>query len=300
MKTTKRLADLKRGIAVLMLSTALAGCLGEERAEPVAESQIVADEQVSSSFAGGREIQAAQNVANGQFAYTHELSIAVAPRFVAAHFERAKSLCLQDAALRCILLDASSNLSGGGSSRPNAHLQLRLPHETVDRFSKIAASPVEGEESTDLRVIRSATRLDDLGRPIADTKRRLEQLENYRERLKNLESRADSRVEDLIRIANELSQTQTQIEEIDEQRRRLVERVETELFNLSIQSETPAGGALAPIEHVWRRAASILGASAAQALRFVLTLIPWTPVIIVLLALLRWAGRAWVRRRGTQ
>ncbi|MEK8121579.1 DUF4349 domain-containing protein [Methylocystis sp. IM4] len=234
--------DLKQSAAILkiaLLSTALAGCLGEQGAD-TAPAQLVIE--APSSFAGGRAMPAARATAKGQFAYTHELSIAVAPRFVSAHFERAKTMCLEDRALRCILLDASTNANALGPSRPNARLQLRLPHESVDHFSKVVTSPVKSEDVNDLTLIRSATRLDDLGRPIADTKRRLEQLENYRERLKSLEARTDTRVEDLIKIANELSQTQSRIEEIDEQRRRLEERVETELLDLSIQSETPAGG----------------------------------------------------------
>lgn len=242
-------------------------------------------------------IEAGQSAEKGDFAYSHDLWIAVAPRWIEAHFIRAKEACATDAALKCVLLEASVTLNGAGHSCPSAQLRARLPHEAVARFKGSVTSPVAGEAAGDVVVTRSLTQIEDLGRPLADTKRRREQLEDYRNRLKGLEARKDTQVEDLIKIANELSRAQSQIEELDQQHRKLEERVESELVSVAIQSEEPAGGPLAPIEEVWRHSADILGANAAEALRFVLFIIPWTPIILLVFGLLRWAGRAW-RRRG--
>lgn len=296
----RRAGALRRGAAILgiaLLPVAFAGCQDEEQAESRRRPQAFGAAQVAQPFAGAGSIQAARPATSAKFAYTHELWIAVAPRWVGPHFERAKSLCASDASLRCVLLDASTNLNDGGPSRPSANLQVRLPHGSVAAFTKIVTTAVEGENQSDLVVSRSATRLEDLGQPLADTKRRREQLDDYRNRLKALEGRADSRAEDLIKIANELSRTQSQIEEIDEQRRKLEERVDTELVSVFIQSEAPSGGPLAPIEQVWRRAANIIGASAAAALRFALMAAPWTPLIFIVALLLRWILRGWRRRR---
>lgn len=291
---TRRASGRGTAALAMMLAAGLAGCLEEQGAETAPQEHVFAQ---GPRFAAGQAAPADAAAANGQFAYVHDLSIAVAPRFVGAHFERAKSLCLQDASLRCVLLEATSDLNMGGPARPFAHVRLRLPRESVARVSQTVRSPVDGETASDLRLIRSATRLDDLARPIADAKRRLEQLEDYRGRLKNIEARAETRVEDLIKIANELSQTQSRIEEIGEQRRRLEERVTTELLDLSIRSDAAAGGPTTPIREVWRRAADIMGASAAQVLRFALMLVPWTPIIVAVLILLRWGARIWARRR---
>ncbi|MGB5083370.1 MAG: DUF4349 domain-containing protein [Methylocystis silviterrae] len=296
----RRAGALRRGAAILgiaLLPVAFAGCQDEEQAESRRRPQTFGAAQVAQPFAGAGSIQAARPATSAKFAYTHELWIVVAPRWVGPHFERAKSLCASDASLRCVLLDASTNLNDGGPSRPSANLQVRLPHESVAAFTKIVTTAVEGENPSDVVVTRSATRLEDLAQPLADTKRRREQLDDYRNRLKALEGRADMRAEDLIKIANELSRTQSQIEEIDEQRRKLEERVDTELVSVFIQSETPAGGPLAPIDDVWKRAANIIGASAAAALRFALMATPWTPLVFIVALLLRWIGCAFVGRR---
>lgn len=237
------------------------------------------------------------NAEGGQFAYTHEIAIAEQARWVSARFVALKKLCLEEAALHCVLLDANSSLSDGGPVRPSAHIQARLPHDGVERFMQAAAAPVVGEVQSDVTVLRSGTRMEDLGRPIADTTRRLEQLDDYRKRLDALERRPDTRAEDLIKIAGELSQVQSRIEESTEQRRKLDERVQTELVAVYIQAEAPSGGPLAPIEAVWRDGANILGRSAAGALRFALIAVPWSPIVAVAVGALRLLVRAWRRRQ---
>ncbi len=214
-----------------------------------------------------------------RIAYTHNIAITVAPPMVAAHFNGLKKLCLEDEALRCTLLDASASLNDVGLSWPTAHIQARLPHESVGRFVSAVTTAVEGERPEDLVVQRSATRMDEIGGQIADSAARLEQLESYRKRLLEIESGRNARVEDLIRVAEELSKVQSQIEALRGSHRRLEERADTELVGVYIESARPAGGSFAPVSEVWKKGAAILGRSTAAALRFVLAAIPWAIVV---------------------
>lgn len=292
-------------MSAVALAVTLAGCSGGDapqnrRVAPGFSSAptpyMAMPARTNSS--GGASLETGGAAANGKYAYAHDLWLTVGSRFVKAHFEAAKEACATDATLKCVLIEASVSLNDAGAARPSAHLRARLPHESVARFKSLAVAPAQGERPSDVVVQRSSTQLEELGQPLADTKRRREQLEDYRTRLKIVEARPDSRVEDLIRIAEELSRVQSQIEELDEQHRKLEERAETEIVSVAIQSEAPPGGALAPLEEVWRQSANILGANAAEAFRFVLFVIPWTPVILLGVLLVRWTARAW-RRRAT-
>lgn len=142
-------------------------------------------------------------------------------------------------------------------------------------------------------------RLEDLAQPVAGAARRLRDLEEYRSRLAALARREDTRVEDAIRLASEISEVQSRIEELTAERRGLDERIEQELVAVEFESRTPMGGAMAPVMEVFARSFDILGRSAAEVLWFVLTIAPWLPFVVLGLASLRFLGRM-RRRRPTR
>lgn len=281
----------------------LAGC-SDQAQEVAGADQWVGERQTPATMIAPAAVGGAEPMARSadaftpstakrgaRIAYTHNIAITVAPPMVAAHFSALKKLCLEDETLRCTLLDASASLNQVGLSWPTAHIQARLPHESVGRFVTAVTTPVEGERLEDLVVQRSATRMDEIGDQITDSAARLEQLESYRKRLLEIESGRNARVEDLIRVAEELSKVQSQIEALKGSHRRLEERADTGIVGVYIESVRPAGGSFAPVSEVWKKSAAILGRSTAAALRFVLAAIPWAIVFAAFASAAIWLLR---------
>jgi uncharacterized protein YceK len=220
-----------------------------------------------------------------KLAYRHQLGLEMSGVSVSPRFERARDRCLKDAELGCVVLEASINLAGSWS-QPQASLRVRLPHPAVEPFERSLQEPLPGEKSGDPLVRSKSTTAEDLAQAIADADRRLAQLTDYRDRLAALLKRPDAKVEDLIKVQSELSTTQSQIEAITEQKRQLDERVATEILAITFAAHPTFGEPRNPIADVWHDGTRLLGQSAANALRFVIEIIPWVPVILVAAGLL--------------
>ncbi|MER2250322.1 DUF4349 domain-containing protein [Methylorubrum podarium] len=281
-----------RGLLLALLPTLalLAGC-SDSRREAGGESRS-ADAAAPAPFvSAARQDKAAGKAA--KLAYRHDLTVGLAPDRVAPHFAAARDRCL-DAAAACTLLNSSIR-DGGGTSQPQAQVQVRLPHEAVAAYVAFVTAPLPGEAAGDVVLIEQATRAEDLTAALTDTGRRLAQLSDYRTRLTALAEKPDNRAEDLIKIAGELAQVQSQIEEAEAARRGLDERVDTEIVTVAFRTSRARAGAFAPVQEVWARSGPILGESAASALRFTVASLPWLPVVLLALLLLR---LVWRIRRG--
>ena len=279
---------LPRGclFAAVAALTLLAGCSDARR--EVRQGREGADAAAPAPF-----VSAAREGSAAKLAYRHDLTVGLAPDRVAPHFAAARDRCL-DAAAACTLLNSSIR-DGGGTSQPQAQVQVRLPHEAVAAYVAFVTAPLPGEAAGDVVLIEQATRAEDLTAALTDTGRRLAQLSDYRTRLTALAEKPDNRAEDLIKIAGELAQVQSQIEEAEAARRGLDERVDTEIVTVAFRTSRARAGAFAPVQEVWARSGPILGESAASALRFTVASLPWLPVVLLALLLLR---LVWRIRRG--
>ncbi|AWI88230.1 DUF4349 domain-containing protein [Methylobacterium sp. DM1] len=238
-------------------------------------------------------VSAAREGSTAKLAYRHDLTVGLAPERVAPHFAAARDRCLNESAT-CTLLNSSIR-DGSGTRPPQAQVQVRLPHEAVAPYVAFVTAPLPGEAAGDVALIEQATRAEDLTASIADTGRRLAQLNDYRTRLTALAEKPDNRAEDLIKIAGELAQVQSQIEESEGTRRGLDERVDTEIVTVNFRASQARAGAFAPVQEVWTRAGPILGESAATALRFTVASLPWLPIVLFAALLLRLVWR--IRRK---
>ncbi|PXW65983.1 DUF4349 domain-containing protein [Methylobacterium sp. B4] len=277
-------------LALLPVCALLAGCSDRER-EP-------ADAAAPAPFVSpARQGEAARNADRNaaKLAYRHDLTVGLAPERVAPHFAAARDRCLGEADCRLML---SSIRDGGGTSQPQAQVQVRLPHAAVAGYVAFVTAPLPGEAAGDVALIEQATRAEDLTAAIADTGRRLTQLTDYRDRLTALSQKPDNRAEDLIKIAGELAEVQSQIEEAEGRRRGLDERVDTEIVTVNFRTTRARAGAFAPVQEVWARSGPILGESAASALRFTVASLPWLPLVLFAALLLRLVWR--IRRRRAE
>lgn len=256
----------------------LAGCQGEEQQGAVSTAPGIATgaDVAEPGFAAGERAPAKVGRADAQFAYRHDLGIALLPRWVRPHFLAVREACMSDVELRCDLLEAVSTEIAQGTSFSNAYLRARLPHDKVARYKALVVAPLAGEDRDDVSWVRDRIEVEDLARPIEDLARRQKSVEDYRGRLEVLAGSADKRVEDLIRLATELSDAQSRIETAEQ--RSMGQKVEAELVTVSFEAERGRGGPFQPLREVAGRSADILGRNAAEALSFVLTIVPWIPV----------------------
>jgi len=227
-----------------------------------------------------------------KLAYTHALSIEMADDKIAPRFERAQTSCLEDQSLNCNLIEATITVGDANAGvRPRANLSVRLPHNSVARFEAqlLAALPGEGPGEPSLR--RSSTTAEDLTFQIVDVNRRLNQANDFRERLTTLSRRADAKVDDLIKVADKISEAQSSIEQLTVQNRTLNTRVDTELLNIDLNPYASLTNLSSPLGQAWRNSARELGASAAGAFTFVVVSLPWLPLIAIGGAVLAWLWR---------
>jgi hypothetical protein len=237
-------------------------------------------------------------------AYTHQLSLDVPAGEVGAHYDAARDRCLKTAAFRCVLIQASIDVrtaGDGGQDDPlqTAHLSVRLPHDQIEPYAKALTPPLPGEPAGGVRIIHQSTNAEDLSQPIADNTARIAQLTSYRDSLKAFEGRLTISVADLVKIAGELSQVQSQIEAAQSQQRDLQNRVETELLAIDF-SEDRHGTSLSPIARTWSQSAATFQTSLAAALEFSIEVLPWLPIGalgLLLLAVVRRILLGPLRRR---
>ena len=271
------------GVALLCLGGA-AGCRREEASASAAFSTITTPRNVGGDV---------------KLAYSHTLSIDIAADHLAERFTAARDRCLGDAALRCVVVESQIEQDPIGAAPPHARLDVHLPHDTVAAYVGAVTAPMVGQPAASVVVRAQGSRAEDLARPIEDGARRLAQLADYRARLTELAGRPDTRTDDLIKIAAEVSRTQSDIEAADARQRGLAARVETEALSIALQADLAAGGMWSPVRETWRRAGVLLGQSAGDALRFAIVALPWMPIAVAILALLRWVWRRRSGRSGT-
>jgi uncharacterized protein DUF4349 len=231
-----------------------------------------------------------------KLAYSHDLQLEMPATSIKSRYDRAVDRCLNDAKLNCVVL--KTEFSTGeqlGMPRPSASLTVRLPHDAVGPFEEDLLAPVAGEAQGDAVLRSSSTVADDLTDAIEDMEQRQAQLTDYRDRLAELSKRPDVKVEDLIKIESELSNTQSQLEEIAAQKKALDQRVDTESLSIYFAPRDVLGNFSDPIVRAWHQASRVLGDSTATALNFVVAALPWLPIAAIGLLLIRLVFRRWRR-----
>jgi hypothetical protein len=231
-----------------------------------------------------------------KLAYRHDLQLEMSAANVEPRYRRAVKDCEENATLNCVILNASIAMGDSSEgSAPNASLTVRVSHSAVAPFEADLLAPLPGEAAGDAIVRSRSTSAEDLTNAIADIERRQAQLTDYRDRLTALLGRPDVKVEDLIRIESEISTTQSQLDAIAGQKKTLNQRVDTEIISISLASHADLGNVSGPIVLAWHQAGRLLGESTGTALSFAIIALPWLPIVIVGLLLLRFALRRWRR-----
>jgi hypothetical protein len=214
------------------------------------------------------------------YVYDHSLSLSMASEFIKARFERARSHCQDDVALKCRVSAATFQLLGGPDAPlPTATLQVALPHNAVEPFISTLMESLPGEDRGDVVIRARNTSAENVTNQVRDIQGKLGQLRDYRKRMEDLADRRNASTEDLIKIQGEISRTQAEIDQIESQKRTLAERIERENLSITFEAQSTASDAFQPVRDVWQGALRTLAESTASAIGLVIGFIPWIPVL---------------------
>jgi hypothetical protein len=231
-----------------------------------------------------------------KLAYSHDLHLEMPRDSIKPRYERAIKECLDNAKLNCLVLHSSISMGDPtGIASPSATLTVRLAHDAVAPFEDDLLAPLPGEQAGDAILLSRSTNADDLTAAIADVEQRQAQLTDYRDRLRELAKRPDVKVEDLIKIEGEISNTQSQLEQIAAQQKALNQRVDSESLTVYLGTRGKLGGIADPIVLAWHQTSRVLGDSTATAIEFIAAALPWLPIAALGLLFIRLGLRRWRR-----
>jgi hypothetical protein len=248
------------GIVVLLSIT---GCSGES-----------SDDAASFSAQNEISVETMQRKRTEYLAYEHRVTIGLAENEIEGVFEEIVSFCADDTKHKCTLLHSSLN-DGDYSS---GNIQLRIMPDGVEPLFKLVSR--QGE------ITNKSTDVEDLQDAILNGEKRLEMLQQYRSRLLELEKKPDSSIESMIKIAEELSQVQSDIEYAEGEKAKLRLRIQMDVVYISLQahSYTSFWG---PISHSLSGFGRNLSEGISQVIIAVAYLLPWFILLVLLIYVLR-------------
>ena len=233
------------------------------------------------------------------FAYSHTLQLEMDRGMIMPRFERARDSCLQDQTLSCTLLSSSARIDERNVYRASyAQLVVLLPHDMIEPFEQGLLQLVAGESVGSVNVRGRSTDVGNVTTEAADIDQRLVQVSNYRDRLAALLNRRDATVDELIKLASELSSAQSNVEQYLGKQRDVARRVAKDRLSIALNERPRVADAMLPLVLAWGNGLETLSESTAAALNFVISIIPWLPLIVLAFLVLT---RLWRRiRKGRQ
>ncbi|HEY2069544.1 MAG TPA: DUF4349 domain-containing protein [Rhizomicrobium sp.] len=279
---------------LVLLPLLLAGCgpSGQPRALFVSPQRSVGAANFTAAAIEAPDAPAPVN-AGQLFSYNHSLDMVMPQASVQPRYQRALARCEHDAALHCMLVEASLNKSDDGTS---ATFTVAMPHDAIATYEHALQAPVAGEKDGDAKLRASSTSASNVTQESGDAGRKVAQLKDYRDRLAALANHKDLSVDDLIKAASELSTAQSALDDATSAQQDVNDRVARERLTVSLAERAAAPGGFDPIAQVWHSSMELLAQSTADVLQFLIQILPWLPVTIGGLFLLRWLWRIAQRR----
>jgi len=233
------------------------------------------------------------------FSYTHFFALEMARDYVKPRFERAVGRCFHDASLDCELI--SSSMSAGDpdeGTTTQGQLVVALPHEKVEPFEKSLLDAVAGEGTDDVIMRSRSTQAENVTQQVTDLDHKIAQLTDYRDRLQALAKRPDLHADDLIKIEQELSDVESQLDDTIAQKNDVSAHVRRETLTVTLGERHTLSDAWRPLAQAWRDSLDTLSESAAAALQFVIQVLPWLPIVAGMIWLLSLIPRLIPKRKA--
>jgi hypothetical protein len=215
-------------------------------------------------------------------AYEHNIDVGTTEAQVAPLYEKVIAACKADTANACLLLD--SNIMTGREVR--ARINLRAKPAGIKKIVALVGSAGE--------VTSQGTKVQDLGRPVLDSRKRLAMLKQYQTQLQELEQRSAKDVDALIKVTKELATVQTELEQATAANALLMQRIDTDLLTISISSEGRQSF-WSPVKRSLGNFTENLSEGAANGITALAYTLPWLLAFAILFPLGR---KGWRRLRA--
>lgn len=207
--------------------------------------------------------------------------------------ERAKLRAVVDAHIaRCRQLDCvainQSFEEESDNAAPRAMLMVRVARKDIAKFT-------EALKTGDSRVLRQSTQAEDKTLQVVDVEARIANLTQLRDRLRKLMADPKAGIKEAVEIERQLAQTQGELDSMQAQRRFLAQQTERELFEIGYQAKRSAieRSLFEPVKDALLNFGSVFMHSLGALISFIAAAMVW----IVLLVVLGWLLRRWLRRR---
>ena len=167
----------------------------------------------------------------------------------------------------------------------SANLQLRVARAAASALLKAMSGP----EVKERRIEREDKTLQ-----VVDVEARLKNLGELRDRLRKLLESRPGTLKDVLETERELARVQGELDAMAAQRKALANETEKILLNLNYRPEPSITrtGALQPLADVFGNAGRALSESLAEALMFVIRVLPWLFIVLPTV----WGGWKLVKR----
>lgn len=272
-------ATTRRYTSALVTALLLAGCGGKEEAAmapaaaPMAMDRAM-DRAVSVEGVASPEQAQTQYLAERQF-WVIELPEGDIEKRWQAHVD----LCRAG----CEILGAG--IAKSTQSPVSAHLQLRIARAHAPGLLKSLGGP----EVKERRIEREDKTLQ-----VVDVEARLKNLAELRDRLRKLLESRPGALKDVLETERELARVQGDLDSMAAQRKALANETEKILLSLDYRPEPTLTrtGALQPLAEVFANAGHALAESLAEALMFVIRVLPWLFIVLPVV----WGGWKLVKR----
>jgi hypothetical protein len=218
-------------------------------------------------------------------AYSHRFTIDLSEDEIQAAYSATVEACAADTQHGCTILDANVSLG----TYKSAYIKLRIKPEGVRPVLEIAAGFG--------KIVQEKTHVDDLAQPVADNKKRLAMLESHRNRLLLLHEKASNDIQALIKISEELSKVQSQLENAAGQEAYLKERIAKDIVEIDFSS-IASRSFWRPISRALSGFTGNLAEGISDTILAAAYLLPWLVLGIPALFLLRMILRRGKRTKG--
>ena len=261
----KRLHTGMRRLAVAGMIV-LAGCAGKGESGGPSSAARLDGKEKGSEF----------------LAYEHNVSVDTSEAQVRPLDEKVVAACKADTDNGCLLLDSSID----GGRYVHARISMRAKPAGIKKMMALVGS--EGE------ITSQGTKVEDLGRPVLDSKKRLEMLKQYQAQLQELEKRSGTNVDALIKVTKELATVQAELEQATAANALLMQRIDTDLLNVVISAEGKQSF-WRPVKRALGNFTENLSEGVANAITAMAYILPWLIAFVLLFPLGR---KGWRRLRG--
>ncbi|MEN0038820.1 MAG: DUF4349 domain-containing protein [Cellvibrio sp.] len=256
------------GLTYLLLILSLSGCESSDNKATEPSSNI--------------STELAQRKTNPYLSYEHNLSVELKKDAISEKYKALIDHCNADRENNCTILE--SELSSNNYSR--GEIKIRIKPAGVNTFLALAGN--KGE------ITNESTTVEDLSTLIFDTEKRIKLLQSYQDNLLELQKQAKGDIESLIKVSQEIANTQSQLEDLIGNNKKLMQRVEMDIIKVRLHSRYEASF-WTPITTALDEFKENLSEGIASAITAIAYLIPWSVVFVILFFMLRFF---WRKLRG--